>query len=252
MTSRVSWLATRIAVAIAIGFVRAGAQIDDGPATSEAAEAIQATLEVERALLREDLERHERLAAERSKAAARLVETYVELDAALAKSEPGTHKALDEPRAKVARAEAARQELSAQEATLLDKVQDHMRRIRLLEEKLVSFPERAQEVGGPLSGRWDVTLLPSGITGVFSLTQSGTLISGTYQLEGGWSGSLQGTLVNRKVHLERIDSKQGRSGEFEGFLSSDGSRIRGTWRSYELSARDPASGQWSAARRAAF
>jgi hypothetical protein len=55
--------------------------------------------------------------------------------------------------------------------------------------------------------------------------------------------------VNRKVHLERIDSKLGRSGEFEGYLSPDGSRIRGTWRSYELAAQDAASGQWSATRR---
>ncbi len=251
MTSRARRTAALVAVAIVVGFVRADAQVEDDGASSGAAEAMHATLEVERTLLREDLDHHARIASERTKAAARLVESYSELDAVLGKSDSLIGKALDEGRAKVARGESARTELSAQEVVLLERIQDRLRRIRLLEEKLASFPERTHDAGGPLSGRWDVTLLPSGLAGVFSLVQSGTLVSGTYQLEGGWSGSLQGTLVNRKVHLERIDSKQGRSGEFEGFLSSDGSRLRGTWRSYELSARDPASGQWSAVRRAA-
>jgi hypothetical protein len=51
------------------------------------------------------------------------------------------------------------------------------------------------------------------------------------------------------VHLIRIDSKLGRSMEFEGFLSTDGDAIRGTWESYELSGDVQPSGQWSAVRR---
>jgi hypothetical protein len=240
-----------LALALLLGVVRVGAGPEDDASPPAAAEAVQATLEIERTLLREDMDHHERIAAERAKAVVRLNESYAELDAALERNDTLLAKALDEARAKIVRAEAARAELLAEEGALLEKMQDRLRRIRLLEEKLASFQERAHDVGGPLSGRWDVTLLPSGQGGVFALMQSGTLVSGTYQLEGGWSGSLQGTLINRKVHLERIDSKQGRSAEFEGFLSSDGSRIRGTWRSYELAARDPASGQWSAVRRPA-
>jgi hypothetical protein len=82
--------------------------------------------------------------------------------------------------------------------------------------------------------------------GTFNLRQSGAIISGTYRLDGGWSGSLQGTLVNRKVYLVRIDSKLGKSMELEGVLSSDGETIRGTWLNYELGAGDGSSGQWAA------
>lgn len=229
---------------------RGGAVAEDAERPPAAVEAVTATVEVERTLLREDMERHERLAAERARMAIRLAESYAELDAAFRRNDPLFPRSLEEARTKVDAAESARAELLLREAALLEKVSDRLRRIRLLEERLAVLEDRVQEVAGPLSGRWDVALLPSGVHGTFSLVQSGTLVSGTYQLDGGWTGSLQGTLVNRKVHLERIDSKLGRSAEFEGYLSSDGSRVRGTWRSYELAAQDPASGQWSAVRRA--
>jgi hypothetical protein len=81
------------------------------------------------------------------------------------------------------------------------------------------------------------------------LRQEGTLVSGTYELDGGFSGSLQGTLVNRKVLLHRIDSRLGKSMELEGYLSADGRSIRGSWLNYELAGREGARGQWLAQRR---
>ena len=92
-------------------------------------------------------------------------------------------------------------------------------------------------------------VMPLNQRGTFSLRQGGTLVSGTYRLGGGWTGSLQGTLVNRKVYLVRIDSKLGKSMELEGFLSSDGKTIRGSWLSYELAGSEGSTGQWSATRR---
>ena len=91
-------------------------------------------------------------------------------------------------------------------------------------------------------------LLPKEQHGTFNLIQTGTLVSGTYSLAGGWSGSLQGTLVNRKVYLVRIDSKLGRSMEFEGGLSPDGDRIQGVWLNYDLGGQAGAEGQWKATR----
>jgi hypothetical protein len=85
--------------------------------------------------------------------------------------------------------------------------------------------------------------------GLFVLRQAGTLVSGTYELDGGWTGSLQGTLVNRKVFLVRIDSKLGRMMELEGFLSGEETLVRGTWLNYELAGGEGASGHWSARKR---
>lgn len=245
-TARVILAAAAAALAVSLAGAAEPADENRPPA---AVEAVTASLEVERTLLKEDMERYERLAAERNRLTTRLGDLYAELDAAFKRTDSQVFKAVEESSARVDRTEGERADLLAEERALLDRIQDRFRRIKLFEERLAALQDRVQEVAGLLAGRWDVTLLPLDQRGTFSLAQSGTLVSGTYQLDGGWSGSLQGTLVNRKVHLERIDSKLGRSAEFEGYVSSDGSRIRGTWRSYELSAQDPASGQWSALRR---
>jgi hypothetical protein len=130
---------------------------------------------------------------------------------------------------------------------LIDGIRQRRRATALIEEELASLQGRQQRrPGGMLDGMWDVQLLPSGQEGSFMLSLSGTVISGTYQLDGGWTGSLQGTLVNRKVYMVRIDSKKGRMMELEGYVASDGTRITGTWLSYELAG---ASGQWSAEKR---
>jgi len=95
---------------------------------------------------------------------------------------------------------------------------------------------------------WDIVLLPINQRGKCALSQSGTIVGGTYRLSGGFSGSLRGTLVQNKVFLERIDSKLGKVMELEGRLSVDGTRIRGTWLSYELAEGDGGTGQWTAVR----
>jgi hypothetical protein len=76
------------------------------------------------------------------------------------------------------------------------------------------------------------------------------VITGTYRLQGGYSGSLQGTLVNRKLYLVRIDSRLGKMMELEGFVGSDDNTLRGTWLNYELAGAEGSTGHWSATRRA--
>ena len=93
-----------------------------------------------------------------------------------------------------------------------------------------------------LTGTWNVSYLPSGDSGVFTLRQAGTLVIGEYALEGGWKGSFKGTFVDGKVLLHRIDSKLGRMMEFEGYLSADGKQIRGTWLNYDLAGSEGSTG----------
>ncbi len=61
------------------------------------------------------------------------------------------------------------------------------------------------------------------------MTLDGTIVSGEYTLEGGFSGSLRGTLVNDRLRLERVDSRLGFSAIFYGRVARDGSSIAGTW-----------------------
>jgi hypothetical protein len=135
------------------------------------------------------------------------------------------------------------------ERVLVDRIRDRLRRVALLEQQLLELQDREGQAAGALSGVWDLVLLPINQRGSCVLRQVGTLVNGTYRFDGGFTGSLQGTLVNRKVFLVRIDSKLGRSMELEGHLATDGTRITGSWLNYELAGGDGATGQWTAVRR---
>lgn len=102
---------------------------------------------------------------------------------------------------------------------------------------------------GVLDGPWDVTVQP-GLTGKIFLVQQGTLVSGTYELSGGWTGSLRGTLVANKVRLERIDSQLGFAAIFYGELNlgAEPNVIRGRWEATQLATGMPSAGGWRAIR----
>ena len=211
--------------------------------------ALQVELEVEQTLQQEDLQSYERLGRSRSRSLSRLQELYTALDAAVTAADPASRERVAVLLEQIEAAEAERRGLLIAQRTLVDRLAQRGRRTDLLRQEIAALDGRRESTTGVLSGKWDVVLLPLEQRGSFTLRQSGTLVSGTYQLAGGWSGSLQGTLVNRKVYLVRIDSKLGRSTEFEGFLAGDGKTIRGSWLNYELAGADGGSGQWSATKR---
>ncbi|HKQ59991.1 MAG TPA: hypothetical protein VJS92_01825 [Candidatus Polarisedimenticolaceae bacterium] len=221
------------------------------PAASEpgAIQALNALLGIERNLLAGDLERCEESARRRTQLAARLGEAQAAADAAVRASEVNLER-LDQLRESCAAAEVERATAEQAWREALGLLRERWRRIAALEQQLTALSAR-QVVAGALTGSWDLVFLPVGTRGSCVLTQSGALVSGTYELEGGQSGSFEGTLVNRKVYLVRIDSKLGRSMELEGFLASDGRQIRGTWSSYEQADGQRPTGQWSAQRRTA-
>lgn len=100
-----------------------------------------------------------------------------------------------------------------------------------------------------ITGIWDVRLMPTGENGVFTIFQSGTLLSGEYILGGGWHGSLRGTLVEGRVYLERIDSVKGRFADLSGQLEGSGRVIRGRWKERDLTSNRPVEGSWIARKR---
>jgi hypothetical protein len=122
-------------------------------------------------------------------------------------------------------------------------------RMTLLASQIDSLHTRLPSTKETVTGVWDITLLPSGDKGVFSLFQSGTLVSGQYVLDGPFQGSLDGTLIDRKLLLHRIDSRLGRSMDFSATLSQDGQALRGTWENYDLSNGQARTGAWAARRR---
>lgn len=102
---------------------------------------------------------------------------------------------------------------------------------------------------GVLTGRWELTVQP-GLTGTMYLVQQGTLVSGTYELSGDWTGSLRGTFVANKVRLERIDSKLGFAAIFYGELNrgEKADLLQGRWEATQLATGMPSAGGWRARR----
>lgn len=121
-------------------------------------------------------------------------------------------------------------------------------------EQLQAEIRRLEEANPPgqddLSGRWTVAIEPGGMKGTFDLRLDGTLVTGVYQLAGGWRGSLRGTLVGELVRLERIDTQQGFMASYSGRLVSreGGKRIEGMWEATNLAAGMPTAGTWVARR----
>lgn len=233
------------------------------PSALRSAEPVQATAtraaletqrELEKTLLEEGRGLYPALVNKRQAAEEALKSLYFALRrAVLAEDErEATAAGIERISAEIELAEARRAEAVKAVRLLTDRIRDRKRRIELIDARLADLdPSAMEETKGRLTGNWRVVLLPVTQRGVFRLEQSGTVVSGTYDLDGGWSGSLQGTLVNNKVFLVRIDSRLGKSMEFEGFLSADGLQIRGSWLDYELADGKGGSGQWSARKETA-
>lgn len=236
-----------IVILAATAMLAAGAQ-DPPPLQRDggAATAIATDLEIERTLLLEDMERYDRVVSKREITATRVTELLRSLDTAVRGGTGASPEQIDVMLEQLRGAEGERAELMGEATALIGKIRDRRRRSNLLLAKLNALEGASAEVAGTLTGTWDLVLLPLEQRGVVTLQQNGTLVSGTYELDGGWSGSLQGTLVNRKVFLIRIDSQLGRMMELEGFLAVEGNRIRGSWLNYELAGLEGSTGHWSA------
>ena len=129
------------------------------------------------------------------------------------------------------------------------RILDTKNRIRLLRLKVDALVQSLPAATESMTGYWDVVLLPGGQRGVFFLSHSAAILTGEYALERGFHGSVQGTIIDGKVVLHRIDSRLGRVMDLDGVLSADGMSIKGSWRRFDLSDGRQATGAWSARRR---
>ena len=200
------------------------------------------------------------LARERRRLAAdtaRLSDTSRRLEAALAELGTACRAVADG----AARADAGSDELARREEAvaaaeqdvrsllekrrlLADRIVDRKRSVAILEAELSTGRKRADTI----SGRWVVSVEPGEQRGVFRLTLDGTILSGEYTLEGGYSGSLRGTLINELVHLDRVDSKLGFTAVYSGRVARDGNTITGSWESTNFGTGGPGAGRWQAVR----
>jgi hypothetical protein len=136
-------------------------------------------------------------------------------------------------------------EMQQQRSSLLE----NRTMIAAIENQAQQLASGAGVAEAPLNGSWRLVVEP-GQEGVAYLQQQGTLVTGTYSLSGGFSGSFRGTFVARKIRLERIDSQFGFAAIFYGRLVGRGenARIQGNWEATQLASGLPSMGNWSATR----
>jgi hypothetical protein len=177
---------------------------------------------------------------------------YARIGAAVRQEEPPDAEEGGDMDSMVAKLQAAEQaEITVREELrrLREQIADSRERILTFGDRIAELRRAVPPEPEGLSGTWDITLLPSGDRAVFMLKQSGTIISGEYQQDGGWKGSLQGTLVNNKLILHRIDSKLGASSDLDGVISADLKSVKGSWQSRILSDGLPSTGSWTGRKR---
>lgn len=239
-----------VVVTLFLALLSGGGAQSNSTEAAETAATVLAIADLEQALLERDRQHFEQLERQRSDNKTRINALRQSLNEAMRDLDEPDYRRIDLLLDQLLRAHAIRDALQNEENAVIHRVTDHLERLELLGQQLDTLrADSESRERGVLTGTWDLVLMPAQQRGTCSLRQTGAVITGTYRLEGGWTGSLQGTLVNRKVFLVRIDSQLGKSMELEGYLSEDGRRIRGSWLSYELAGSDGATGQWSAQRR---
>lgn len=124
----------------------------------------------------------------------------------------------------------------------LERLEERLRRIALLEGDAAGRPQRADLV----TGRWRVTISPQNAAATFDLRLNGTVVSGTYRMAGGSAGSFRGTYTGGNLRLERLDAHGGFDSVWEA--AAGNGRLVGTWTANELVTGQPNRGTWTAVR----
>jgi hypothetical protein len=206
--------------------------------------------EIDEQALVDDLQRLARWRGRRTAAVERLRRLYEELDLSFNVGEEiESTGASEELERQLREAEAAIEVLGQEGRTLRMRIQDRRRRLAALAERADDLIALLPADAESLTGVWDVRFVPTDEHGVFSLYQTGTLLNGEYVLGGGWHGSLQGTVVDGKVFLERIDAVKGHFADLRGQVNTDGDTIRGTWLERDMTDNRPVEGSWIADKR---
>ena len=206
--------------------------------------AVQTELRLERSLLSLDLVTYNETRERARRAQQGLNEVLTRLDQALAGDSVslGTLETLrDDLDASRAAVRITEDRLSAQ----LERIQERLRRIGLLDGGITAGAG-AQRPADPVTGRWRVAVLPQNATATYDLRLNGTVVSGTYRVDGGSSGSFRGTFSGGVLRIERIDANGGFDSVWEGTVGTN--RIAGTWMANQLATGQPNRGDWTAVR----
>jgi hypothetical protein len=207
-------------------------------------EALTAALDIEKRRAAEDAEEFDRATARLTRVEANLTVAVSQLARLIREGTPD-RAALDNAEESVSDADGRVHAEQERRRMLASRLAEHGRRIAALREEIAKRRD-AGRVTDPLTGRWDIVINPGARRGVYRFVLEGTIVSGDYTLDGGFRGSLRGTLVGDKVSLQRIDSERGYDANFWGRLTTNPRRIVGTWEATAIAPSPAGAGTWVA------
>jgi hypothetical protein len=207
-------------------------------------ESLSISLDIERRQAAEDAEEFDRATGRLTGAEANLSAAVSALARLVRESNPD-RTALDNAEEAVVDAEGRVRAEQARRTALASRLAEHGHRMLALRDE-IARRRITGTVADPLTGRWDVIVNPGPRRGVYRLVLDGTIVSGDYTLDGGFHGSLRGTLVGDKVALQRIDSERGFDANFYGRLTTNPRRIVGTWEATAIAPSPQGAGTWVA------
>lgn len=238
-----------VAALVAATFlVLGGRPADSGTKPAGELPALSSQLAVEKRMLTRDLEELNRAMVEAARATERVTRLSTDLKEAL-RSEDVDPFSLSEREDTLTEAEATQNVLEEKFRAVRQRIVERRQRVALLQEEIARRRDESRASGDVLSGTWEVVSYPGPVKGTLELELDGTLVSGSYVFDGGWSGSLRGNLAGDRLRLERWDAELGFSTVYYGRLSVAEKSIKGTWEATDLAAGRPASGTWVARRR---
>lgn len=241
MSVRTAAVSFALALTIALPARSAGPPRSDG-----VSEFLLLSLDMERKGALEDLEDFDRITARVSRAEGDFGAAVQRLGR-LAREMTADRQAVANAEDAVAEAEARVRAEQERRRELSARIAERVRRIAALRGEILRRRETGRSPDDPVTGRWEVLINPGPVRGVFRLVLDGTLVWGDYSLDGGFRGSVRGTLVADRLSLERIDSERGFDARFWGRLNAAQRRITGTWEATALApAIGPVAGSWTA------
>jgi hypothetical protein len=203
-------------------------------------------MDLERDLLAEDLRQYAANRTARQEAATTVEASLVGIDEAL---ENGlvTLGQLEVLENEVQTQEERLTVLQRQGTELRQRIFDRLRRTALLGERIDALRRTTRLQLDPVSGVWEMDVLPGHQLARLHLNLTGTVLNGTYvYLDGSATGSVRGIFAGDKITLERIDARRGFDSVWEGEIDPVRRELRGRWTATDLSGGGPGGGTWSA------
>jgi hypothetical protein len=213
--------------------------------STEVLDVLETSLALETRLLESELARYSQVRGREMRAVRELQRLSRRADQELSNRER-PYERLRELETQLAAARERAYSATSEAAELRRHLYARMERLAELQEQIEQERKKTLDEFSYLSGFWRIEILPQEDFGLLLLEVEGTLVTGTYRLSDGSKGSIQGTVADNRLDLERIDSRTGSDSTLRGEFDLETGELHGSWHRKDVAGGTPVTGDWTA------